>query len=330
MISFQSQITSGNSSVVEHDLAKVGVASSNLVSRSIFLILLLFTSLFSSDKFFIKHSYCVDGLKKIDASLFAKSIKKDFLILDLPKNRASYSVTSLKITSKFKKNGINITDLSGGTVVFKNCKLPIDTKYIKKVLVKKFKKRYPNIKIQNIYISSPSSLSPNLSFYRIEDIKLQPNAYRKSKGTFSISLKKGKRKKKIYLKFSIDATIGVFKANYNLRNGKILQKDDYIATRVRFDKLRNGTITNALQKSYIVKGYIRKDAILDFSHFRVKKDMLKGQFIKAILEEGNLVLEVDAHLLKDANIGDIVRIKTVSGKSMSAKIISLKTAKILE
>ncbi len=330
MIPFQSQLTSGNSSVVEHDLAKVGVASSNLVSRSIFLILLLFISAFSGDKFLIKHGYCVDGLKKVDASLFAKSIKKDFFILDLPKNRASYSVTSLKITSKFKKNDINITDLSGGTVVFKNCKLPINTRYIKNILAKKFKERYPSIEIKSISVSSPSSLSPNLSLYRIKDIKLQPSAYAKAKGTFSVSLKRGNDKKKIYLKFDIDATINVFKANYNLRNGKILQKDDYTAIRRKFDKLRSGTITNGLQKSYIVKGYIRKDTILNYSHFRVKKDILKGQFIKAILQDGSLILEVDAHLLKDANIGDIVRIRTVSGKSMNAKIISLKTAKILE
>ncbi|ARR00560.1 flagellar basal body P-ring biosynthesis protein [Campylobacter porcelli] len=37
----------GNSSGVEHNLAKVGVASSNLVSRSIFLLLIFFIPLFS-------------------------------------------------------------------------------------------------------------------------------------------------------------------------------------------------------------------------------------------------------------------------------------------
>ncbi len=328
MILFQS--SSGNSSVVEHDLAKVGVASSNLVSRSIFLLLFLFGFLHSNDKFFIKHTYCIDGLKSVNASLFTKKNKKDFFILKLPKNRASYSVTSLKILSKFKQNDINITDLSGGTVVFKNCRLPIDISYIKKVLAKRFRQRYPSIKIKSISVSSPSSLSPKLSFYKIDEIGLQDSAYSRAKGSLNVTLKKGKERKKIYLKFSIDATIRVFKANYNLRNGKILQKDDYIAVRVKFDKLRSGTITKQLQKSYIVKGYIRKDSVLNASHFRVKKDMLKGQFIKAILQEGSLVLEVDAHLLKDANVGDTVRIRTVSGKVLRAKIISLKTAEILE
>jgi flagella basal body P-ring formation protein FlgA len=186
------------------------------------------------------------------------------------------------------------------------------------------------MKIKNISISSPSSLSSRLSFYKITEIKINPSAYRKSKGTFEITLKKEGNKRKIYLKFDIDATIDVFKANYNLRNGKILQKDDYNRARVKFERLRAGVITNELQKNYIVKGYIKKGSILNFNHFRVKKDILKNQFIKAILQDGSLVLEIDAHLQEDANIGDVVRIKTVSGKSLEAKILSLKTAKILE
>jgi len=269
-------------------------------------------------------------LKKINASLFVKNIKKDFFILDLPKNRASYSVTSLKIISKFKKNDLNITDLSKGTVVFKNCKLPIDKRYIKGVLRKKFKQKFPDMQIKSISISSPSSLEPKLSFYRIESIELKPSAYRRAIGAFSVRLKRASEKKKVYLKFYIDATINVFKANYNLRNGKILQKDDYVQERVKFEKLRAGVITSTPPKNYMVKGYIKKGAILYANHFRAKKDILKGEYIKAIFQDGNLVLEVDAHLLKDANIGDIVRIRTVSGKSLRAKILSLKTAKILE
>ncbi len=49
MIVFRLNFTKcGNSSGVEHNLAKVGVASSNLVSRSIFLLLILFIPLFSN------------------------------------------------------------------------------------------------------------------------------------------------------------------------------------------------------------------------------------------------------------------------------------------
>ncbi len=316
--------------MVEHDLAKVGVASSNLVSRSIFLLFLLLGFLYSKDYVFLKQNYCVDGIQTVDSRLISQNVKKEFFIFDLPKNRASYRVPSLKILSKFKKNDINITDLSNGTVLFKNCNIPLDIKFIKKMLKKKFKEKFPSIEIKSISITSLSSLQPKLSFYQIQDIKVAASAYRRAKGTLSVRLAKGEDKKMIYLKFEIDATISIFKANYNLRNGKILQKDDYIKRRVKFDKLRMGVITGRLQKNYIVKGYVKKGTILNINHFRAKKDMLRGEYIKAVFRNGNLVLETDAHLLNDANIGDTVRIKTSSGKTLRAKIISLKTAKILE
>lgn len=47
MLQFQLNFTCGNSSVVEHNLAMVGVASSTLVSRSIFLLIFLISTAFS-------------------------------------------------------------------------------------------------------------------------------------------------------------------------------------------------------------------------------------------------------------------------------------------
>ncbi len=328
MIRFQS--SSGNSSAVEHDLAKVGVASSNLVSRSILLFFLFFIHVGAVDKFYIKKSYCVDNMQDITSSLFTKNQKNSFFILTLPKNRAKYSISSLKIVSAFKKNDINITDISGGVVVFRNCKLPIDIKKIKQMIEERFKERYKNIKIDKIDISSPSSLMPSLSSYHIQRIELKDRAFRKRSGTFGLVLKKGDEQKKIYLKYNIDATIVVFKANYNLRNGKILKKVDYRQTRVKFQNLPPNILILKPLKNYIIKGYIRKDAILDKNHFKIKKDLLKGDYIKAILSDENMILEIDAHLLTDANIGDKIKIRTVSGKVFDAKIVSKRRAKILE
>ncbi len=48
----------GNSSVVEHDLAKVGVASSNLVSRSIYISVKIFLKVYVLTEVF---NLCPDG-----------------------------------------------------------------------------------------------------------------------------------------------------------------------------------------------------------------------------------------------------------------------------
>jgi flagella basal body P-ring formation protein FlgA len=115
-----------------------------------------------------------------------------------------------------------------------------------------------------------------------------------------------------------------------LRNGKILNSDDYAKKEIRFDKLPLNVISGNIKNDYIIKGYIRKDSILSTNNLKIKKNLLKNSFIKARIEEENMILEVDAHILSDANIGDIVKIKTANGKILRAKIISLKIAKILE
>jgi len=251
-------------------------------------------------------------------------------VLKLPKNRAVYSVTTNKIVSKFKLNDINTTDLTNGIIVFENCKIPLDLKSIKSVLRSKFIKRFPTIKVKDIKLYSPSSLEPNLALYSFVKLKISDNVLTRAKGSFEIVLKRGKSIKKKYLKFKIDATILLFKANYNLRNGKILQNSDYQKVRVDFSKLPSGAIVKELKKSYIIKGYIRKGSILRQNNLRIKKDILKGSYIKAVLQDENLILEIDAHLLKDANVGDIVKIRTSSGKIFRVKILSQKVARILE
>jgi len=248
----------------------------------------------------------------------------------LPKNIVNFRVSSLKIISKFKQNDINITDLSNGIVVFKKCKIPINLKVIKNMLAEKFKEKFKSIEIKSIELHPISIVNSKLSTYKIQRLDIQPNNLRRSHGTFGVWLAKGKTTKQIYLKYNIDASLLVLKANYNLRNGKILQNSDYMKEKIKFRKIPFEILQDNPDNKYIVRGYIRKNAILSMRYFRIKKDVLKGSYIKAILKDENLVLEVDAHVLKDANIGDITLIKTDAGKVFKAKILSFKIAIIME
>ena len=56
----------------------------------------------------------------------------------------------------------------------------------------------------------------------------------------------------------------------------------------------------------------------------------KQERIKALFKEEGLVIEIQATLLSDADVGDIVKIRTEQGKVLNAKIISSKEAIILE
>ena len=100
MLQFQLNFKCGNSSVVEHNLAMVGVASSTLVSRSIFLLLLLFSSLFSIT---IKESVTELLNEKYP------NIQVEFLQIQTPRNLpsdiTSYTLKEVIITSINGTNG---------------------------------------------------------------------------------------------------------------------------------------------------------------------------------------------------------------------------------
>ena len=328
MIKFQP--VSGNSSVVEHDLAKVGVASSNLVSRSILLLLLTLSFLNATQKIILKDTYCSDDTTKITASFFTKNKNNDFFILNLPKSRSSFSVSSLQIISKFKENNISFKDMSNGIVTFKKCYDPIAFGDVKKLILKKFQEKYPSLKIKQISLSSTSPINFDLSGYKVKDIDLRENNYRNSQGVLSVIYRKKFKLKRIYLRYEILGTILVFKAKYNLRNGKILKNNDYVTTKIKFDVLPLNVLTADLNKKYIIRGYIRKGTILTSNDIRVKKSVLKNDSIQAILKDENLIIEEEAHVLSDANIGDVVKIRTLKGKILKAKILSPKSAIIIE
>ena len=316
--------------MVEHDLAKVGVASSNLVSRSILILILFISFLQASENIILKNQYCTKNITTIRASFFLKSPDHDFVIIKLPKNLSSFSVPSLQVISKLKENNITCSDNSGGIVTFRKCYEPIALEAIKVKIRKKFQRRYPSMNIQKIRIQATSLPNFDLSKFKLNTLNLKDSDYRNATGTLGVSYTKKFRTKKIYLKYHIIANISVLKAKYNLRNGKILQNNDYQKTVTSFDVLPRYAITGKIHQDYIIRGYIKKGTILKRNDLKIKKLLLKNDPIQAVLQDENLRIATDAHVLSDANIGDIVKIRTAKGKVFKAKVISQKSAMILE
>jgi len=197
------------------------------------------------------------------------------------------------------------------------------------VLVK-FENRYPCLDAELPTIISSSPLPLDFKNYELIEIKLKPSKLRKHRGSFKAVFKTPQKEKTIYFKFSIDATIDVFKAKHKLYNDKILSENDYEKVTIKLDKLPSKVITCNMPKNLMTKNYISANSILTMNRFEYKKDVLRGANIRAYIRDGMLVLETEATLLKDANIGDVVKIKTEKGKLFRAKLISKYRAIILE
>ena len=321
----------GNSSVVEHNLAKVGVASSNLVSRSIFFILLFLSSLFSSEQIYIDKTYCIEH-DTVNASFFGYKGKEDFVLMRIPKDRTNYSVNSNVIVSALTDHNVSVVDSSEGVVVFKrNCSLMGKSDEIENAFLTKFQEASPFVIIEEKpRISAKTSLPADFKRYQLVGIQISDATLKKNSGSFVAIFKAGDKERKLYFSYEMNAKVMVFKAKRNLLNGKILTNDDYESFLVSLEGLPTRAILNEIPQNVIIKNSVKEGQVLSDYHFDVKKMLSKKESIKALLREENLVIEVQVTLLEDANIGDVVKIKTEQGKILNAKITSRHEAIIVE
>ncbi len=316
--------------MVEHDLAKVGVASSNLVSRSILILLLFFTSLFSQP-LYIDKTYCIEE-DTLRASFFGYQSSDDPIILTIPKERVQYTVPTSTLRAAFSDHNVTIIDSSDGVVIFRrNCSLMGKADAMIKLFLKKFQEASPLVMIdEKPRISIKTSLPADFQRYELIDIVISDAMLKKNSGSFVAVFKVGDRNKKLYFAYEMNAKVMVFKAKHNLLNGKILTNDDYESVWESLDALPNRVITHEIPHNAMIKNGVKEGQILTDFHVDIKKMLSKKSSIKALLKEEGLVIEVQATLLEDGNIGDVVKIKTEQGKMLNAKILSHHEAIILE
>ncbi len=320
--------------MVEHDLAKVGVASSNLVSRSIFL-LLTFLPLYASTPLtiLIKSNYCINDEIHLKASFFGYNDTKETAnIVIIPKDRSQFVVPSQHILSAFQDKNVTIVDSSEGVVTFKrHCHLMGKLGAIESAFLQKFSELSPEVVIEGKPIISVKASLPNdFEHYIFDSVSIAENMLRKGNGSFVANFTVGNKRKKIYFYYEMQAKMAVFKAKRNLQSGKILQDDDFERVFIDIDSLPSKAIVGALSPNLIVKNYVKEGQIFSEYFFDTRKDVMKKESIKAFLSEGSLVIELHVTPLDDANIGDIVKVKTEQGKVLNAKILSEKEAMILE
>ncbi len=311
----------GNSSVVEHNLAKVGVASSNLVSRSMLFILAFFLQFaFSNDNFILKDHYCVQNDTIYLKELFPKA-KKNFKLFKIPHNINNYKVPSVDIISPIKNIlGVEVDDISGGVVLFdKRCNLKYEKKKIIDVLKSKFLKQYNYFVIKNIDIKPISSFPKDFDKYSFSGIKISNYNLHKSRGTFSVLYKDEKdRVLRVYFKFKIVAKIAVFKAKNNITNGKILYLNDYDEVVVKFDKIPTDIVRFKTLDGYVARTYIRRGKIITSYMIKRKKLIRKKQIVTAVVKNGALSVEFTATALNGGDKGDEIKIMNESRKIFRA------------
>jgi len=227
---------------------------------------------------------------------------------------------------------VTVIDSSDGVVIFKrNCMLMGKLDAITDAFLKKFQDAAPFVMIEDKpRITIKTSLPSDFKRYELADIRISDATLKRNSGSFIAVFNVGDREKKLYFAYEMNAKVMVFKAKHNLLNGKILTNDDYESVWESLDNLPTRVIVNELAQNAMIRNSVKEGQLLTDFNIDIKKAVSKQSTIRALLKEAGLVIEVQATLLEDGDIGDVVKIKTEQGKILNAKIVSPHEVIILE
>ena len=305
----------GNSSGVEHNLAKVGVASSNLVSRSIFFILVfLFSTKLFANEVSIYPMYCVVN-DQISLSTFGFE-GEDNEILNLEGKRAA-KIDSKKLYEILTANFKTYNDKSGGSVAFvKNCSIMDE---IQMQFLREVSNEYPGISVSDLSISPQNKLPANFKDLVFKNIFL--NDQNSQKGVFRASFEDVDLSlKSLYFKFSFNAKMPVFIAINSMNTNHILSLLDYQPTMIEFSKWPRDALFGLSASTLVTKVQIRSGEILTKRQFNAISLVKKGQMLNAVLSEGGVKIIAEVKALEDGNLGDMIKIRTRENKILQATV----------
>ena len=305
----------GNSSGVEHNLAKVGVASSNLVSRSIFFIFIfLFSTKLFANEVSIYPMYCI-----VNDQISLRTLGfdgEDNEILNLEGMRAA-KIESKRLYEILTSNFKTYKDKSGGSVVFvKNCQIMDE---IQMHFLKAISDEYPGISVSDLSISPQNKLPANFKDLVFKNIFL--NDQNSQKGVFRASFEDVDLSlKSLYFKFSFNAKMPVFIAINSMNTNHILSLLDYQPTMIEFSKWPRDALSGLSAATLITKIQIKSGEILTKRQFNAISLVKKGEMLNAVLIEGGVNIIAEVKALEDGNLGDMIKIRTKDNKILEATV----------
>ncbi len=311
----------GNSSGVEHNLAKVGVASSNLVSRSIFFLLFFPIFLFSSD-LALWPMYCVSN-GKITLADLGFTDKSDE-ILNLGENKAA-KINSRDLTEILKKRGVELEDKSGGETVFvKNCDA---LSLVQRAFLQEVTSEFKGLQFVKFPLIEPQNELPkNFHEYKFDKIyvnKINP------KGSFRAGfVAPNGSQPSVFFRYEISAKMPVLRATKPIATRQMLGIGDFAKDWVELREFSPDMMSDAPNARLAAKQNIKSGEVLRLRQFTPLPLIKKGERVNAVLSDGTLSIIVEVTALENGNLGETIKVKNNDKKVFSAQIVSKKQVMI--
>jgi flagella basal body P-ring formation protein FlgA len=201
---------------------------------------------------------------------------------------------------------------------------------IRKQATTMFLKTYPNMHIETLEIKRYTPLPKYFEKYKLSKVYISDNNLKREKGTLSATYIHGDKKRKIYYHFNMDANVDVLKANQYIQRGKTITDDlvDFIT--IRFTNFYQKPITPYFLNRYRARTSLIEGKILTTRHVSRVTTVKRGDKLSTTLRDGGVVVTFQTQALKDAYIGDIIKVKRNHKSFFKARIISSTKAEVVE
>ncbi len=207
---------------------------------------------------------------------------------------------------------------------------PAQEAAIRSALQKAFIEHYPTLQIHAIYLKPSTSLINRLTEYRVTHVAITKDNLRRSRGNVMVTFEKGKRRRKLYYKYHIDADITLYTAATDLQRNRALTPDVAVQKTVPFTTLYHTPVDESAFYRYIAKQNIKADTILSLNRLKKRMDIARNDSVRAIIRDGSLSLSFEARALQSGNVGDIIKIRKSYKKFFKARILSNTEVEVVE
>lgn len=202
--------------------------------------------------------------------------------------------------------------------------------HIKQKLQHTFLTAYETLQIQQIEITPLTKLPKDLSSYTLEQISLSNAALKRNSGNFSAVLSKSSRKKRIYLKYNLKASIHVWKAKNDIPRGKFLQTGLLKKASVPFNTFYKQPIDASYIEKYRSKRLLKEGSVVYASDVDKILAVKRNDLLIATLKDAALAIEFSVQAVQGGDIGDVIKVRNNHKKILRAKITSKKRVEIVE
>ncbi|WP_300363182.1 flagellar basal body P-ring formation chaperone FlgA, partial [Hydrogenimonas sp.] len=210
-----------------------------------------------------------------------------------------------------------------GIVTFERTDIRQDPK-ITRHIVQAYKKRYKTIDIRSVTVKPTGSKRERFTFTPQCSLKLSKSGLRRKSGTFVVKC----GRKRHFFQYALDATIGVYKANHQIKKDKMISLNALEYDVIPFVRLHDIPLSDPIEGRYVARQNIAPGKIVTRKMVQPIPAVTKNERVLCVYEDGPVHIEFEATAMQNGYIGDNITVKKTDGRAIRGVVTGRKRVEI--